>query len=346
MRLSWFAQLFGKKKPATASAAAPASSGSAARYRNDLGRGDSARADGSALSVKAPPGGTSRPLRPLPIDSLPLDRAREPEEVVSRRLSSLATAGTDGAATSAGAPSSGSSPNVASSSGSSSGSLSGSMSGSLASAPPALIGSTSSLPAARPSRDRDEEVVRTTKMAPQEELTLKVSEGLKNLSTLLTSIDDKMGQQHRATELVAERLQALPRVLEGLVEAERMNLETMRDLRGSMEKQSAAAAAATQKLEQLPTLVDGIGARIEKQTEASASVKTSVESVGQSVRGLVDGAQRTQNSLITEFRRGQDEHRQRFEELVERQRKTILIVAAIGAFVVIALFIVLARLPK
>ncbi|MBL8840276.1 MAG: hypothetical protein JNL90_01975 [Planctomycetes bacterium] len=334
MRLSWFAQLFGKKKPATASAAAPASSGSAARYRNDLGRGDAARGEGNAVSLKAPPGGTSRPLRSLPIDPQPLGTTSEPVEIVPRRLAPLATAGSEASASSAGVASSSASPNVAASSDSPS------------SASPALAASTPSLPATRPSRDRDEEVVRATKMAPQEELTLKVSEGLKNLSTLLTSIDDKMGQQHRATELVAERLQALPRVLEGLVEAERMNLETMRDLRGSMEKQSAAAAAATQKLEQLPTLVDGIGARIEKQTEASASVKTSVESVGQSVRGLVDGAQRTQNSLITEFRRGQDEHRQRFEELVERQRKTILIVAAIGAFVVIALFIVLARLPK
>lgn len=341
MRLSWFAQLFGKKKPATASAAAPASSGSAARYRNDLGRGDSARGEGNALSLKAPPGGTSRPLRSLPIDPPASESTREPEEIVPRRMAQLATAGSSGGATAGSDSSSGSSPNVAAPGGSPGGSLSSS----LASASPAHVSSTS-LPAARPSRDRDDDVVRATKMAPQEELTLKVSEGLKNLSTLLTSIDDKMGQQHRATELVAERLQALPRVLEGLVEAERMNLETMRDLRGSMEKQSAAAAAATQKLEQLPTLVDGIGARIEKQTEASASVKTSVESVGQSVRGLVDGAQRTQNSLITEFRRGQDEHRQRFEELVERQRKTILIVAAIGAFVVIGLFIVLARLPK
>ena len=309
MRLSWFAELFGKKKTATA----PASQSAAPRYRND-----SVRSDGGSVGLNS--AAASRSSRPLP-----LGKASEPEEIIPRRF---AQAAASAAANPPAAP--------------------------PASSAPAAMSAAEALPAAAPvplpaprlPRERDEEIVRATKMAPQEELTLKVSEGLKNLSTLLSSIDDKMGQQHRATELVAERLQALPRVLEGLVEAERVNLETMRDLRGSMEKQSAAAAAATQKLEQLPSLVDGIGARIEKQTEASASVKTSVESVGQSVRGLVDGAQRSQNSLITEFRRGQDEHRQRFEELVERQRKTILIVAAIGAFVVIALFVVLARLPK
>jgi GTP cyclohydrolase I len=203
------------------------------------------------------------------------------------------------------------------------------------------------VPATQPgSRHGSDEMVKTTKMAPHEELALKVSDGLSKLTSILSSIDEKMVHQHRATELVAERLQTLPRVLEGLVAAERNNLETLRELRGSMEKQSEASLAASQKLEQLPTLVDGIGTRIDKQTEAAASVKTSVESVGSSVRGLVDGAQRAQSSLITEFRRGQDEQRLRLEELVERQRKTIVIVAAIGAFVVIGLFIVLTRLPK
>ncbi len=198
---------------------------------------------------------------------------------------------------------------------------------------------------ARPD-DRNNEIVHATKMALQEELSIKLSEGLKGLSQLLSSIDDKLGQQSRATELVADRLQTLPRVLEGLVEAERVNLDVMRELRGSMEKQSEASARASEQLERLPTVVDTIGGRIEKQTEASASVKTAVESVGQSVRSLVDGAQRAQGSLVTEFRRGQDEQRQQLEALVERQRKTILVVAAIGALVVIVLFVVIAKLPR
>lgn len=194
--------------------------------------------------------------------------------------------------------------------------------------------------------NHDEEPVRATKMAPQEELSIKISEGLKSLSTVLGAIDDKLASQTRTAELVADRLQALPRVLEGLVDAEKNNLETLQALRASMEKQSEASLATTDRLDKLPGVVEGLGSRIVQQTEASAAVKTSVESINQSVRGLVDGAQRSQNSLITEFRRGQDEQRQRLEALVERQRRTMQVIFAVLIAVFLGLVWVLARLNR
>jgi hypothetical protein len=201
-------------------------------------------------------------------------------------------------------------------------------------------------PAVREAHDhREDEVVRATKMAPQEELSIKITEGLKNLSTVLGAIDQKLAAQSRTTELVAERLQALPRVLEGLVDAERNNLETLQALRGSIDRQTEASQLSSEKLDKIPGAVDGLGSKIQQQTEASAAVKTSVESVSQSVRGLVDGTQRAQNSLITEFRRGQDEQRKRLEDLVDRQRRTTLVVAGIGIVVVVGLIIVLTRIP-
>lgn len=301
MRLSWFAELFGKKKPAVASAAP---TGGTSRLRAEISRGDA----GSASRPGAHGAQTSR--LPRPLGSTEGDPAGRAAGVTTPTLSPAFPQG-------------------------------GAGSGGEASA---LLSAPLPAPVSAP-RARDEEVAKATRMAPQEELSLKVNEGLRNLTTLLQSIDGKMGQQHRATELVAERLQALPRVLEGLVEAERANIETLRDLRGAMEKQGQASLAATEKLTELPAIVDGIGTRIDKQSEASAAVKTSVESVGQSVRGLVDGAQRAQTSLITEFRRGQEEARQRLEEIVERQRKAVMTVAIIGGAVVVVLFIVLARLP-
>lgn len=330
MRLTWLAELFGRKKPP---AATPAAGGSAhGGASGGRGRIDATRA-ASATAPRAPD-------RLPRLERAPDAAAREPQEIIPRRLKNAAAAAGSAAGRTAEitVDAAASSRAAAATDSDSSASASAAAASTAAFAP--------SLPAARGGGIGHDLSVKATPMAPQEELALKVSEGLKNLTTLLSSIDERMVAQHRATELVAERLQALPRVLEGLVEAEKQNIETLRDLRGSMERQGEAALAATEKLGALPTLVDGIGARIEKQTEASASVKTSVEAVGQSVRGLVDGAQRTQNSLITEFRRGQDDQRQRLEDLVERQRKTIMVVAIIGAFVVIGLVIVLARLPK
>lgn len=193
---------------------------------------------------------------------------------------------------------------------------------------------------------REDEVVKATKMAPQEELSIKITEGLKNLTTVLGAIDSKLAAQSRTTEIVAERLQSLPRVLEGLVDSERSNLETLQALRTSMDKQNEVSQQTAEKLEKIPGAVDGLGTRIVQQTEAAAAVKTSVESVSQSVRGLVDGSQRAQNSLITEFRRGQDEQRLRLEDLVERQRKMTLVVFGVAVLLVIGLVVVLTRLPR
>ena len=193
---------------------------------------------------------------------------------------------------------------------------------------------------------REDELVKATKMAPQEELSIKITEGLKNLSTVLGAIDQKLAAQSRTTEIVAERLQALPRVLEGLVDSERHNLETLQALRGSMDKQNEVSQQTAEKLDKIPGAVEGLGTKIHEQTEAAAAVKTSVESVSQSVRGLVDGSQRAQNSLITEFRRGQDEQRIRLEDLVERQRKMTFVVFGVAVLLVIGLIVVLTRLPK
>jgi methyl-accepting chemotaxis protein len=193
---------------------------------------------------------------------------------------------------------------------------------------------------------REDELVKAIKMAPQEELSIKITEGLKNLSTVLGAIDQKLAAQSRTTEIVAERLQALPRVLEGLVDSERHNLETLQALRGSMDKQNEVAQQTAEKLDKIPGAVEGLGTKIHEQTEAAAAVKTSVETVSQSVRGLVDGSQRAQNSLITEFRRGQDEQRLRLEDLVERQRKMTLVVFGVAVVLVIGLIVVLTRLPR
>jgi chromosome segregation ATPase len=216
-----------------------------------------------------------------------------------------------------------------------------------ASAPPEVTFEPPAAPVApKAAPPRGDALLHTSPMPAQEELSIKLTEGLKGLSTLLSSVDEKLAQQHRASELVAERLQALPHLLEGLVEAERNHLQTLRDLKTSLEEQGRASLQASAEMGKLPELVDRIGSRIERQTDAAGAMRTSVESVGQSVRGLVDVAQRGQNSLITEFRRGQEEQRQRLETLVERQRRTMWVVAALGAVVVICLLIVLNRLPR
>ena len=52
---------------------------------------------------------------------------------------------------------------------------------------------------------------------------------------------------------------------------------------------------------------------------------------------------RAQSSLVSEFRRTQEEHRRRLDEMVERERRSLFVVAGIGLVVVVCLLIMLTK---
>ena len=184
---------------------------------------------------------------------------------------------------------------------------------------------------------------KTAKMGPQEELSVKINEGMKSLTSLLAHIDEKLAGQRSDQKAIIDRLESLPPVMKGVVEAQRSNLEVLKGIRDSVQEQSRASVDSSKELSKLPGVMSELGDRMDTHAQTSATVRTSVESVGQSVRGLVDSTQRAQNSLLAEFRRAQDAHRQRLEEVVERERKTMIIVSVFGVLVVVCLLTFLMR---
>ena len=185
--------------------------------------------------------------------------------------------------------------------------------------------------------------VKPSKLAPQEELSLKITEGISDLSGLLGRIDGKLADQNTQRQALARRLEALPRVLENMAETQKANLEATREIRRSMEDQTKAWKGTASSLQQMPVMMDGLGTQLEEHAKAGAQVKDSVEHVGKSVRSLADGSQRAQNTLLAEFRRAQDEHRRRLEQMVDRERRTFYTVAILGVAVVVCLLVVIAR---
>jgi len=190
--------------------------------------------------------------------------------------------------------------------------------------------------------------VKPSRMAPQEELSLKITEGLSTLSGLLNQIDGKLAVQNEHSETQAghnkdlqEHLRALPVVLGSMAETQQASLEVVRDVRTTMQEQVEVSRRQADTLEKLPAVVESVGARIDAQNETGLQVRESVEGVGKSVRSLADGAQRAQNTMLAEFRRAQDEHRRRLEELVDRERKTILVVSGLALLVVVCLVLIL-----
>ncbi|MCI0658959.1 MAG: hypothetical protein L0170_18050 [Acidobacteria bacterium] len=207
----------------------------------------------------------------------------------------------------------------------------------------------SSLPVERlvePEREaRKESVgVKPQRLAPQEELSLKISEGLSTLSGLLGSIDGKLSDQKEQRQVLLRRLETVPRVLEGLVETQRSHLEATLQVQKTLEIQAKAMQHTAESLERVPASVQVLGDKLDQHAQSGALVRESVENVGKSVRSLADGSQRAQNTLLAEFRRGQDEYRRRLEELVDRERKMYLVMAGIGLALVASLIVLIVKL--
>ena len=193
--------------------------------------------------------------------------------------------------------------------------------------------------------------VKSTKLESREELSMKITDGLGSLSGLLSDIDSKMVAHQQTAQRIAQRLEALPPLLQQIASGQREQTEVLQTLRRAQEAQRAALADQTEGLTAIPASVEGLGelvkslgSRVEQQTASSDSVRTSVEGVTKGVRSLADGAQRANQTLVFEFRRAQDEHRRRLEELADRERKTGLWVAALGVVVVVCLVVILFRI--
>ncbi len=176
--------------------------------------------------------------------------------------------------------------------------------------------------------------VKSTKMAPQEELSLKVSEGLASLTDLLGRIDDKLLSQNKHGLELARKLDGLPRLMNDLAETQKTNLEVLREVRTTLTGQAKSTKDTAESVGRIPGLIDGLGGKVDRQSRAGEKLGESVDTVGKSVRTLADSSQRAHNTLVAEFRRAQDEHRRRLEDVVRQGRRTSLIVAFLGVLVV------------
>lgn len=186
------------------------------------------------------------------------------------------------------------------------------------------------------------------KMGEQEELSLRITEGLSTLSGLLGNIDQKLATQNRQSGELAQGLQRLPTIFEGLINVQKSQLDALTEIRESVREQKTGLVETNQQLGRMPEMFSGLGKelgeRFDRQVHSGQEVRESVDSVGKSVRSLADSSQRAQNTMLAEFRRSQDEHGRRLQDLVERERKSTIIVGALGFLVVVCLVLVLVTL--
>jgi len=186
----------------------------------------------------------------------------------------------------------------------------------------------------------------TRKLTEQEEMSLKISQGLKGLTSHLGEISDKLEEQtKKSTELVTT-VQTIPDKLKDLPESSRAGLELLKTISRTMESQSKSVENLNGKISGLSNVMNDVAGKMENDSrERVEEVQVFQESIGtvkDSITELSDQhststEEHSQNirSIATVLKKVSEENQSQVEGLLGRQ-KTMNRLVIFLIFVIIA----------
>ncbi|MEW6743696.1 MAG: hypothetical protein AB1486_13145 [Planctomycetota bacterium] len=172
--------------------------------------------------------------------------------------------------------------------------------------------------------------VEAAKMSAGEEIGLKISEGLKGLSSILTDIDHKLDDQSRKSTELVETVKVIPEVMKDLPETSRAGVELLSLISRALERQASAAQEVTSRVREMtdkvqgavegvgkvPVLLADLGERIEQRVAGADAQR---ERLGEKVAAV----QRTVQELSSEHLRAHQYSLEELRRLNERQNETL-----------------------
>ena len=183
------------------------------------------------------------------------------------------------------------------------------------------------------STSREKIDVIAKKMTVQEEMTIKISDGIKGLSSILSNIDQRLEEQTQQSYEMVRTVKTIPEVLKDLPESSRAGVELLQAISQILENQSLATAELGHRIAGLPDLLQNLGERMEEENrerqEERSTFKESVETVKKAMEQLdkrhqdLSHEQETNTrKLIQSVRTIQSEYQNQVNRLVEKNRMT------------------------
>lgn len=188
------------------------------------------------------------------------------------------------------------------------------------------------------------------KMTAQEEVTVKISDGIKGLSSMLNNIDQRLEEQtQQSTELVRS-VKSIPEMMKDLPESSRAGVELLQTISQILENQSRATVELGSKIHGLPDLLTQLSGKIDREADERAAERSVIkesfdESVGVLKSSITDLEQRQEvlgktqgentKMIVDSFKTIQKGQQDQINRLIEKNRMTnrlifilLLIVAA------------------
>jgi len=197
--------------------------------------------------------------------------------------------------------------------------------------------------------------VKASEMSRQEELNLKLKEGFRGISSVLTGIDRKIDRHQETSAELMVQVRKIPDLIKDVPDESKAGLELLATISTILESQGRATSELLARMGDLPQAMEELEARFQSQSEqlsqagqeARDAARQTQEQVGQAfseVRSRVDLLQtestRTQERLMRELRRQQSDSDRRIEELIQRSGTTTKVVVFLLVVVIAALLLV------
>jgi len=211
-------------------------------------------------------------------------------------------------------------------------------------------------------KDSEPHEVPSETMSVREEVSLKISDGLKGLSTILTDIDAKLDDQSRKSTELVQSIKVLPEMMRDLPETSRAGIELLATISRVLEDQTRATRDMVDRVKEMPALVSKVSVHLEDQAQAIRTqqeshvvLRDTVREVGSEVKRMAQERrqrdeeqsarqEQVQTRTLDELRRMQDLYQARLADLSHRSHSQTRIITVMTVLIVLVFFAVLTRL--
>lgn len=191
------------------------------------------------------------------------------------------------------------------------------------------------------------------KMSVQEEASVKISDGIKGLSSVLSNIDQRIQEQTQQSFEIAKTVKTIPEMIQDLPESSRAGVELLHSISQILENQSSATAELGKRISDLPDVLTNLTDQINKdqatREQERSVIKETVDVVKKSVQSVEEHNEqisRTQaentKKIEDSFKKVQEDHQRQIGTLVDKSKVTnrlmvfLILVILVGMIAIVA----------
>jgi hypothetical protein len=171
------------------------------------------------------------------------------------------------------------------------------------------------------------------KMSVQEEASVKISDGIKGLSSVLSNIDQRIQEQTQQSFEIAKTVKTIPEMIKDLPESSRAGVELLHSISQILENQSSATAELGKRISDLPVVLTNLTDQINKdqttREQERSVIKETVEVVKKSVQSVEEHNEQISKTqaentkkIEDSFKKVQEDHHRQIGVLVEKSKIT------------------------